>query len=87
MNMATRAREAEQNIERHRRNMVACFAICGKFSLTRGERLEIASVLLDRNLDSFNDLSKAELSRVRDALEGAVLVAHIQIERRLGERR
>lgn len=87
MNTAMRVREIEQNAEWHRRNMVACFAICGKFSLDRQERLGIAQVLLDRNLDSFNELSPAELCRVRDALEGAVLVAHIQIERRLGARR
>lgn len=86
MSLGTRTVD-EQLASRHRRNMVACLAICGKFSLDRQDRLEVAQVLLDRNLDSFNDLSPAELSRVRDALEGAVLVAHIQIQRRLGERR
>lgn len=74
-------------VDRHRRNLQAIFAICNRFSLTRGDRLEVATVLLDRNLDSFKDLSPVEAGRVRDALEGAVLVAHIQIERAKGERR
>lgn len=86
MNTASMAREAEQRIERHRCNMKAIFAICNRFRLTRGDRLELASVLLDRNLDSYKDLSKAEAARVRDALEGAALVCLFQMQRKSGDR-
>lgn len=69
------------------RNRKAIFAICNAFGLTRGDRLEIATVLLDRNVDSFSDLDPRELARIRDALEGATLVCTIQLERRQGKRK
>lgn len=72
--------------EAHRRNLAAIFSMCSKFSLTRGDRMEFAEVLLDRNVNSYNDLSPAELQRVRDGLEGAALVCLFQIQRRRGER-
>lgn len=68
------------------RNRKACFAICNAFSLNRGDRLELASVLFDRNVNSWNDLDSVELGRLRDALEGATLVATFQMERRRGLR-
>lgn len=85
--MATRAREAEQRIEAARRNQAAVFAICNRFDLGRAERLEIATVLFDRNINSYKELSRPEWARLRDAFEGAVLVCSIQLERRRGERR
>lgn len=69
-----------------RRNQQACFAIANSFDLSKAHRLEIASVLLDRNIESWNDLDHVELGRVRDALEGALLVAHIHVERQRGQR-
>lgn len=68
------------------RDRKAIFRLCNAFGLTRPDRLEVATVLLDRNVDTFSALSPAELARVRDALEGAALVCTIQIERRRGER-
>lgn len=68
------------------KNRRAIFAICNKFRLLRGDRLEVATVILNRNVDSYSDLDARELSRLRDAFEGAALVAMIQIERRNGER-
>lgn len=70
--------------ERDRR---AIFAICGRFRLGRGERCEIASVLLDRNVETYSDLSTPDLARLRDGFEVAALVCAIQMERRRGERR
>ena len=69
-----------------RRNQQACFAAANAFDLTRAHRMEIASVLLNRNVESWNDLDHVELGRLRDALNGALLVAHIHIERRKGQR-
>ena len=68
-------------------NRRAIFAICNAFGLTRGDRIELATVLLDRNVESYRDLSPAEARRLRDALEGAVIVCTIQTERRQGKRR
>lgn len=62
------------------------FAICQSFDLGRGERLEVATVVLDRNVESFNDLSTPDLRRIADAFGGAVVVCTIQMERRKGQR-
>lgn len=70
--------------ERDRR---AVFATCNAFDLGRPERLELATVMFDRNVSSFNDLSASEMGRLRDALEGAAIVCSIQLERRRGQRR
>lgn len=61
--------------------------MCNAFGLTRAERLEVVTVLLNRNVESFRDLSPAEASRLRDALYGATLVCVIQMEKRKGQRR
>lgn len=69
------------------RDRKAIFAVCNAFGLGRGERLEIATVLFDREVDSFSALSPGELARLRDAMEGSRLVCVIQIEKRNGTRR
>jgi hypothetical protein len=69
------------------RDRRAIFRVCAAFSLTRGDRLHVAAVLLNREVGSFADLSPGELSRLRDAMEGAALVCHIQIERRQAARK
>lgn len=74
-------RTAQRDVDRR-----AIFAICNAFHLSRGERIEVATVLLNRNVESFRDLSAVEVSRLRDALEGAALVCNIQIEKRRGQR-
>jgi hypothetical protein len=68
------------------RDRAAIFKLCNAFSLTRGERIEIAATFLNRNVESFNDLDPGELARLRDAFEGAALVCHVQIEKRRGLR-
>lgn len=69
------------------RNRAACHAIAKKFSLNRADRLELVTVLFDRNIDSWNDLSPAEWRRLRDGLECSALVCLFQMQRRAGERR
>lgn len=73
-------------VDARRKQMAAVFRICEVFSLSRGDRIELATVLLDRNVESYNHLSLQELQRVRDALEGAVLVCTFQMERKRGDR-
>lgn len=65
----------------------AIFRLCGAFGLDRGDRINVATVLLNREVESYRDLSPHELSRLRDALEGAALVCQIQMERRAARRR
>lgn len=68
------------------RDRRSVFASCAAFGLSRGERLEVAAVILNREVDSFVALGPRELARLRDAFDGAVLVANIQIEKRRGTR-
>jgi hypothetical protein len=63
------------------------FALCNAFGFSREDRIEFATVLLNRNIDSFNELDPAEISRLRDALEGAALACLFQVQKRRGERR
>jgi hypothetical protein len=68
------------------RDRKAIFAMCSAFGLSRADRLEVVTVLLDRNVESFACLDDNEVRRLRDAMHGAVLVCTIQRERRRGER-
>lgn len=63
------------------------FMLCNAFGMNREDRLELASVFLDRNVDSYSDLDPAELSRLRDGLECAAIVCMFQMQRRSGDRR
>jgi hypothetical protein len=62
------------------------FQACKAFGLTRADRLEVATFVLDRNVESFNQLGPVEIERLTDAMRGAVTVAKIRMERQRGER-
>lgn len=62
------------------------FIIAKEFRLTRGQRLEVAAYVLDREVESFAHLGVADLSRLVDAFEGARYVAMLKIEQRSGQR-
>lgn len=79
--------QAARNHARYVANRGAAFAIAAKFSMTRGERIELVTVLFDRNVDSWADLSPDEWGRLREGLECAALVCSFQMQRRSGERR
>lgn len=49
-------------------------------ALSREERLDLAYVLLGRELKSWNELTLREAQRISDALEGFAYVAHLQAE-------
>ncbi len=70
-------------LERHRKMRAKLLIVCKAFGLTRDDRLDIATHLLRRdNISSYNDLTIDEVARMLDALEGAVLVAHICLNRK-----
>ena len=66
--------------------LIQVFRVCTAFGLSRADRLEIATVLLDRNVDTFKSLSTIEVDRIWYAFNGAALVAKLLMERRKGER-
>lgn len=71
-------------LERHRKMRAKLLIVCKAFALTREDRLDIAQHLLRRdNITSYNDLTIDEVARMLDALEGAVLVAHICLNRKV----
>lgn len=65
----------------------AIFCIAREFRLTRAERLEVAAYVLNREVETFSQLSAIELGRVLDAFQGAKYIATIKIEHRRGQRR
>lgn len=48
--------------------------------LTRDDRLQLAEVLLRRDVDSWRDLTLADAQTLMAALEGFALIAHLQAE-------
>lgn len=54
-----------------------CMMLFKRLGITRAERIEFASTLLWRDVESFGDLSEAEIVRVLDALEGFALISHL----------
>lgn len=72
--------------QQYEKDRAAIMRLASAFKLTRAHRLEVAEVLLNRNVSSYSDLSHVEMRRVRDAFEGAALICTIQIERKQGLR-
>lgn len=68
------------------RSLRQVFAVCNAFGLSRADRLEWASVVLNANVESFKQLGPVESARLVDAANGAVYMARIWMERRRGER-
>lgn len=78
------------DVQRETGRIVACrrrvFAICSQFGLSRADRLELAEVMFDRNVGSYSELGPIEITRLRDALEGAAIICMFQAQKRAGER-
>lgn len=68
------------------RRLAFVFHACRAFGLTRADRLEIATIVLDRNIDTFRQLGPTDVARLTDAMRGAVTVASIRMERHAGKR-
>jgi hypothetical protein len=66
------------------RRMRSIGRACRSLGLTKADRINIAVVLFDRNLDSFNQLSIAEIRQATFAFNGAVLAAHTLMDRKKG---
>lgn len=52
-----------------------------RLRLTREERLELSAVLLWRDVESWKDLTDAEIIRVLDAFEGFTLINSLMTRR------
>lgn len=53
------------------------FVLCEEASLTKGERHTVASIVLDRTVNSFAELTHTEASTLIDALNGWHAVGHL----------
>lgn len=76
--MMTSAERAE-HLDRVRRLV---FATANSFGLTRGDRLAIATEVLNREVDTYSSLDYNEWHRLADAFGGARAVAGIFMARR-----
>ena len=54
-----------------------CMMLFTRLGITRDERIEFAATLLWRDVETFSDLSDAEISRLLDALEGFAFISHL----------
>lgn len=58
--------------------MTKAMSYARRYNLTREDRLQLAEVLLWRDVASWKTLSEPELCRVLDALEGYALITHLR---------
>lgn len=50
---------------------------CTLYGLTRQDRLDLAEMLLRRDISTWKDLDDDDMTRLLDALEGFGLVSHL----------
>lgn len=74
------------DIEKRRRLTIGIADIVRRFGLDRHHRLEVAAILLDHPVESFNELATEELVTQWHAWYGAEVISTILIERRKGQR-
>lgn len=58
--------------------MTKAMGYARRYNLTREDRLQLAEVLLWRDVHSWKTLNEPELCRVLDALEGYALITHLR---------
>lgn len=69
--MTTPAREPQSN------KRVKAYTLAKELGLDRDDRIEMAKVLLWRDITSWKQLSDSQMERILDALEGYLLVTHL----------
>lgn len=66
--------------------LVPVMKVCEAFGLTRDERLEWASLVLDANVSTFSNLAPYERHTLRAGAEGAAWMARMMQRRRESNR-
>lgn len=69
-----------------RRQMARIERRCKQMCLSRSDRLEIASIVLNANVESFNQLGPVEMARMVDGFDLAYYAMHLLAERQRGLR-
>lgn len=69
------------------RQLERIFLRCNQMRLSRDDRLEIASTVLNANVESFAQLGPVEVARLLDGFETAYYSMHLLMERQRGLRR
>ena len=72
--------QAETGTPAARRRKI--FLLADALGLTRDERIELAEVVLRRDLVSWKQLDDAQVDRMLDVLEGAAMVLELLRQRR-----
>ena len=67
--------------QRRTRMLVKALDMAKRIGIDREDRIGLAEMILRRDVPSWKALSEEELTRVLDALEGYVLIAHVVGER------
>ena len=61
--------------------LLKLFMYADTFGLTRDERLELAQMILRRDITTWKTLEPAQIDRMLDAFEGATLLFHLLQQR------
>lgn len=54
------------------------FQLCDEARLDRQDRIDLAEIMLQRDVASYLDLEEAEVARLLDALRGYQYVSHLR---------
>lgn len=54
------------------------FQLCSEIGLDRDDRIDLAEIMLNRDVPSFLDLDESEVCRLLDALRGWAFVQHLR---------
>lgn len=54
------------------------FQLCDEAGLDRQDRLDLAEIMLNRDVPTFTDLSEDEVGRLLDALRGWAYICHLR---------
>ena len=74
--------QREQNPNPSGPELKKAFVLAGHLGLSRDERLEIASVILNRDVTTWKGLTPADSMRLLDAFEGHIYLAYLTLVRR-----
>lgn len=66
--------DREEVIDARRRKL---FGYADTFGMTRQERIDLAEMILRRDVTSWKDLNSEQVNRLLDAFEGAALIMHL----------
>jgi hypothetical protein len=70
--------DAIDDEDRRRTKLTKAMTYARRYELDRDDRLQLAQVLLWRDITSWKDLTEEQLTRILDCMEGYALINHLR---------